>query len=331
MFDHYIALDWAQRNMAVARMSKKSDVIKSMDVPTNLGHLKDYIKGLKGTKILTIEETTTSQWLYTELSPLVNELLICDPYRNKLLSEGAKSDRIDAEKLVLLLRGKLLKSVFHSGDELIRLRKLVSHYDDLVQRGVRLKNQRSALLRGQGLHKKEKSVSGRWEEFILEKIDKAIAEYEMDKESYKKEFSRASKHFKVIRNLESVPGIGLVGAVKVAAIVVNVDRFASTNHYLSYCGLVRLEKMSGGTSYGFRRPRHRRDLKAVFKTAAMSCITHDGAFKSYYENLISKKRYPDHQARHALARKIAIAAKGVMAAEEKFKPVKLGVIREIRK
>lgn len=330
MYDHYIALDWAERNMAVAKMTKKSDEIKSMDVPANLGHLKDYLKSLKGKKILTFEETTTSQWLYMELRGLVDDVLVCDPYRNKLLSEGAKTDRIDAKKLVQLLRAQMLKRVFHSGDELVNLRKLISHYDDLIQRGVRLKNQRSALLRGQGLSKKEVCVSGRWEGFILDKVDEAIGEYEADREAYRKEFLRASKHFKVIKDLESVPGIGLVGAVKVAAIVVSVDRFESTNHYLSYCGLVRLEKISGGNSYGYRVPRHRRDLKAVFKTAAMSCITHEGDFKNYYEDLMSRKRYPEYRARHALARKIAIAAKGVMASRLKFKPDKMGVLREIR-
>ena len=58
MYDHYIALDWAQKNMAIARMTKKSDLIKSTDVPTDLGNMKDYIRSIKGSKILTLEETT---------------------------------------------------------------------------------------------------------------------------------------------------------------------------------------------------------------------------------------------------------------------------------
>ena len=33
MFDHYIALDWAQRNMAIARMTKESSQVKVVDVP----------------------------------------------------------------------------------------------------------------------------------------------------------------------------------------------------------------------------------------------------------------------------------------------------------
>ena len=84
--------------------------------------------------------------------------MVCDPYRNHLLSDGPKNDRIDAEKLVKLLRAGLLKPVFHSGDALHSLRKIVSGYEDVVKAGVRQKNQRSALFRAVGLSKKETAL-----------------------------------------------------------------------------------------------------------------------------------------------------------------------------
>ena len=69
--------------MAIARMTAKSDDIKTTDVKSNISDLQAYLKSLRGKKILTIEETTTSQWLYTELKDHVDEILICDPHRNK--------------------------------------------------------------------------------------------------------------------------------------------------------------------------------------------------------------------------------------------------------
>ena len=156
MYDHYIALDWAQTNMAIARMTNCANKITSIDVRADIRELRVYLTQLKGSKLLTFEETTTSQWLYTELKPYVNEILVCDPYRNRLLSEGPKTDRIDAEKLVQLLRANLLKPVFHSGEDFIYLRKFISGYQDLVKSGVRLKNQRSALFRGVGKDKRAK-------------------------------------------------------------------------------------------------------------------------------------------------------------------------------
>src|SRR5262249_49348737 len=102
-YDHYIAVDWSLKNMAIARMTSKSNAVKVVDGPADLSELKEYLKNLKGTKIMTIEETTPAHWLYVELKDLVDRLIICDPYRNKLLSEGAKTDKIDSVKLVQLL------------------------------------------------------------------------------------------------------------------------------------------------------------------------------------------------------------------------------------
>ena len=98
MFDHYIAVDWAQTNMAIARMTNGTEKIVTIDVPSNVKELQLYLTRLKGKKILTFEETTPSHWLYTELKEFADEILVCDPYRNHLLSEGPKNDRIDAEK-----------------------------------------------------------------------------------------------------------------------------------------------------------------------------------------------------------------------------------------
>jgi hypothetical protein len=88
IFNHYIAIDWSIENMAIARMTKKSNKIILIDVPSDITEMKIYLKRLKGSKILVVEETTTSQWLYAELNDYVDRMVVCDPYRNKLLSDG---------------------------------------------------------------------------------------------------------------------------------------------------------------------------------------------------------------------------------------------------
>ena len=77
IYDNYIAIDWANKNMAIARMTKKSNKISITDVPSDLEEVKFYLKQLKGSKVLVFEETTTSQWLYTELKKYVDKLIVC--------------------------------------------------------------------------------------------------------------------------------------------------------------------------------------------------------------------------------------------------------------
>lgn len=325
MYDHFIAFDWAQHNVAVARMTAKTDKIHLFETFANTEDLRVYLGSLKGTKKLTIEESTTSQWLYTEFRDSVDELVICDPRRNSLLSEGPKSDPIDAQKLVKLLKANLLKPVFHSSDQFIYLRKMVSGYDDLVMAGVRLQNQRSALFRANCLPKKETTLPNTSDNFVLQGLDRSIALYREEKSRYEEEFERLKQQHKLISNLSTIPGIGPIHAVKLAAIIVSARRFPTRNHFLSYCGLIKLERISGGKSYGKKNPQYNRAMKNIFKTAAISVIkeTSDNHFNSYYKYLIAERNCAEYNARHAVARRIATIALGVFKNGKKYEKKRL--------
>jgi len=323
IYNHYIAIDWSIENMAIARMTKKSNKITAIDVPSDIADLQAYLKNLKGRKMLAIEETTTSQWLYTELKDYVDRILICDPNRNKLLNEGPKTDKIDATKLVQLLKAGLMKEVYHSTDKFLYLRRFVSGYEDLVKAGVRLKNQRYSLLRAcgkRGFERAGTKLDSKDDQFVLDCIDRQIGAHKQEKEGYEKEFERLTKDYPEIRHQKSLPGIGPIHAVKIVARVVTPYRFADKGHYLSYTGLIKLEKISGGRSYGRKNSRYCRQLKSVYKTSTWAAIGGNNPINDYYEYLIQEKRYPEHNARHKACRKLAILSLGVFKSGKKYQP-----------
>ena len=312
-FDHYLALDWSMKVMAVAHMAKRMREPRVFERRSDLRELKEYLTGLNGRKVLAIEETTTAQWLYLELVDHVDHIIICDPFRNRLLSDGPKTDKIDAAKLCLLLRAGLLKAVFHSASDLYELRHLVSAYDDLVKAGVRAQNQQTALRQGHG-------DTANSAPFILEHLTNSIALYRSSKQQYEQKFLDLSRHNKQVRNLLEVTGIGIIGAVKIVAIVVDARRFPRSGHYLSYCGLVEHEQISGGRSYGRRRPRFNHPLKTVYKLAAMAVInSKNNALRAYYEYLLANG-VAEHNARHALARYIARVTYGMLKTGKRYRP-----------
>jgi hypothetical protein len=330
IYDHYIAIDWAAANMAIARMTKKSNKINVIDVPSDIKELQFYLKNLKGSKILTIEETTTSQWLYTELIDYVDKLLICDPHRNRLLSEGPKTDKIDASKLVRLLKACLLKEVYHSDNKFLHLRKLVSGYEDLIKAAVRLKTQRYSLLRACGKSGYEKGnvkLGSRSEQFVLEGMKKQIAANEEERQNYEKEFKRLSRQYPEIRHQKSLPGIGDINAVKIVARVVTPWRFADKGRYLSYSGLIKHEKVSGGKSYGKKNSRYSRQLKSIYKMGVVAALGGNNPINDYYEYLILEKGYPPYHARHKACRRLATLSFGVLKSGKQYQPYKRGSIR----
>lgn len=312
-YDHYIAVDWSQKNMAIAVLKRDAEKARVVDVPTSVLEFKTLLRSLKGSKILTLEESSTSQWLYTELRDSVDRLIVCDPYRNRLLQDGPKNDKIDAMKLVVLLRNGLLKEVFHNGSEYFHLRKLVSSYNDIVRSMVRFKNQRAAVLIAQGKSKRCASPEVSSESFSLEALDALISVHEERLEKFTVEFKRLRKTNKLLKALVTIPGIKEKSAVKLLAIVVDPRRFPDKGHWLSYCGLVRHGKMSGGKSYGTRKSRYSRSAKSIFKTAAISCVSggKGNIFRKYYERL-RKRGLPEYNARHAVARRIAVVALGIL-------------------
>lgn len=323
-YDHYIAIDWSMINMSIARLTKNMNQPKVIDVPTNLSDLKDYLSNLKGEKILTIEETTTSQWLYVELFAYVDKIVICDPYRNRLLSEGPKNDKIDAAKLSLLLKNGLLREVYHTTNSLYELRMLVSAYNDLVGAGVRLQNQKSAIYRAENKsHKKDKIITrNKIKNFILTQIDGDIENYHNKKEQYEEEFEGIIIREKTLRNLRTIPGIGTISCVTILAHVIDARRFKKANNYLSYCGLVKHEKFSGGRSYGNRVPRYSRRLKSVYRSAALRSICYNNPIKDYYDYLINEKNLTDQKARNLVARYIAKISLAIIKNGNKYKPYK---------
>lgn len=329
-YDHYIAIDWSQVNIALARMTQRRAKVNIVEWRrSDVKLVKEYLSNLKGSIILSIEETTTSHWLYVELKDLVERIVICDPYRNRLLSDGPKTDKIDAGKLCELLRGGLLKEVFHSCDVLFELRQLYSAYEDLVKSGVRIQNQRSAVYRSQGLRYK-KSESGQLRQQINSKgffriisdwQDRNIEQYFADKTYFEELIEKQVNKDKITKNLTKLPGIGRINAFKIRAVVIQAERFRNKGSYLSYCGLVLLEKSSGNKSYGKRMPRFNRILKGVYISAARTSI-HGGnnPMYEYYQELLEQKGLNHKQATLMIARHLAKISLGMMKNGEKYEP-----------
>lgn len=325
IFDNYIAIDWAQAKIAIARTTNLSEDIVVREYSSDIKLIKKYLMNLRGSTILTFEETTVSQWLYVELVDYVDRLIVCDPRHNHLLRKGPKTDKIDAIKLAMHLKSGYIHEVYHSAHKFMELRKLVSAYEDVIAHGVRLKNQRAAIMRSKGKSKRCKVISNEIDQLNIDIIDRNIQAYEESREVYQRLFSDLVKENEMLANLNAVPGIGIISTVKIAATVVEGNRFSSKYHFWSYCGLAKHCKMSGGRSYGRRYPRHRKTMKAVFKIAALSVIRkgQKNPFCSYYFYLMEEKNIARHNARHAVARKIAAVVINIMKNEGRYEPKKL--------
>ena len=321
IYKHYIALDWSKVNFALASIRDTGTKYKVVEHPADLKLLKQCLKQLPGKKILTIEETTTAQWLYVELKDFVDKILICEPYQNSLLKTGPKNDKIDATKLCTLLRNGSLKEVFHTTDELYHLRKLVSIYDDFVNASVRMKNQRSSMFLSEGKdHKKEKILSGNTiNKFITEKQNFNIENIDQIRRDFEVMFRKIQRENQMIQKLVMISGIATKLAVTILAVVVDASRFESKYKYYAYSGLVKHSKDSGRRNYGKRIVRHSRILKRCYKIAANAAIGGNNDIREYYEYLL-QNNYSFEDARNQIARYIAKVSYAIMKYKTDYRP-----------
>ena len=104
-------------------------------------------------KLLALEESAIAHWIARTLAPYVEELIVCDPRQNALISRSShKDDYQDATRLCTLLRLGVLKPVYHPDqDHRARFKKAVQQYLDFRRRQVRLKQKIKAHYHGTGV------------------------------------------------------------------------------------------------------------------------------------------------------------------------------------
>lgn len=325
MYDYYISIDWSLEGVVIAQMKSNSLEPKVRDkMQANIKVIKEYLKELKGTKILTVEETTGSQWLYVELKDSVDKIIICNPLRNRLLEEGPKTDKIDAKKLCRLLRSGMLKEVYHTDEEeKYRIRKLVSAYEDLVKAEVRIKNQISAIYRAIGIKSKKERVQYNNNDetlnFILEHKTGTLVVLEEEKQKFEKKFKQITQRDSVIKNIKNISGFGPILSVEAYGILIDASRFDNKYKFWSYSGLVKNKRESGKTSYSKKNKMYNRKLKCIMKMATQAALSGKNDIREYYEYLL-QNGYTRKDARNAVTRYLATSFYTVMKNRVKYEP-----------
>src|SRR5712671_168659 len=147
----YIGMDVHKESISIAVRNDAGKIVMECVVETKASMILQFIEGLRGDVHVTLEEGTWAAWLYDLLKPHVTKVVVCDPRRNALLKEGNKSDKVDARKLVELLRAGLLRQVYHGENSLRTLKELSRSYLTISKDLTRVMNRLKALYRGWGI------------------------------------------------------------------------------------------------------------------------------------------------------------------------------------
>jgi transposase len=262
---------------------------------------------------------------------------------------GSKSDKVDARKLAELLRGGLLRPVYHGENGLRTLRELGRSYQTISKDLTRVMNRLKALFRGWGIACSGTQVyDPRYREEWLNKIPQVgvrrraelfyqhLDGLQVLRRKVRGEFLAESRKHRAAKLLRQIPCIGPLRTAQLIALIQTPHRFRSKRQLWTYSGLGVTTHDSAQYCYvdgEVRRSKkrqqlrglnqnHNHEMKEIFKSTATSASRVAGPFHDFYAALLAKGMKPE-MARLTLARKIATITLTLWKKGERFDPEKL--------
>src|SRR5262249_14367474 len=286
---HFIGVDCHCLFCEIAVIDTAGQVVQRERRDTAIPALLEVVETVPRPRSLVIEEGPLAGWLWRNLRAAVDEMIVSDPRRNRLIADdGDKDDDLDAEKLAQLLRGGFVKPV-HQVDSLERavFKQQVAVYHHRVRQRVREGLRLTSLFCQHGTMIREKhyvAVEDRPQ--LLERLPAAPGLKEMvrllwcsydalveQEEKWRQRLISVAKEEEVVQRFQALPGVSWIRAATLYAYLDTPWRFRSKTALWKYIGigLQRQRSGNGPEHLGIPMQVHRL-LKGTILGAAQSAV-----------------------------------------------------------
>jgi transposase len=339
---HFIGVDVHCKFCEVAAVNAVGKIIHRGQCATTIPALAEELEKIPRPRCVVIEEGPLADWLLRNLRPRVEEMVISEPRRNRLIArDGDKDDPLDAEKLAQLYRGGYIK-VVHHGDSLERaiFKQHVGLYHDAVRQRVRAALRLGSLLRRHGVFVRERHfVDPADRAVLLGRLPKSrtlTADLLLLWKGYdvlvaledrmRRRLVKLAQEVEVVRRFEELPGIAWIRAATLYVWLDTPWRFRSKSALWKYLGigLERRRSGNGPERLGVPLVVNRR-LKSTILGAAKSAVARDdNPFADQYRRWIDAG-LSAKLARRNVARSLAATLWGLWKNGNAYRPEWVGV------
>lgn len=340
--EYFIGADVHSTFSEVAVVNAAGQVIQRRRCATTIPTLTEQLAEVPRPRRLVIEEGPLADWLWRNLRPHVEEMVVCNPRRNRLIArEGDKDAPLDAEKLAQLFRGGYVKPVHHGGG-LTRavLKQHVGLYHDRVRHRVAEGLRIAALLRRHGVFVRERAFAtpadrpallARLPASRLLAADLRVLWKGYDLAAAQEDWMRRrlvqlAKREEVVRQFTELPGVAWVRAVTLFVWLDTPWRFATKAALWKYLGIGLERRHSGTAAQRLRVPCGvNRLLKGTILGAArLAAALAGNPFADLYRRGTERGLSP-RLARRNVARALAATLWGLWKNGSTYRPAWVGV------
>jgi transposase len=337
----HVGVDLDKRSSQIAVLSEDGEIVQQR-LPNETVGLEQFFAQFPPQTPIAIEASGTWWWLVDLLEQLGHRPVLSNPKQTKAIAAARlKNDRVDAERLALLLRGDLLPTVWIPPTALREARELVRHRIQLVWLRSVIRNRLQAMLARRNLQptsgKSWLTQRGQRElkQLPLPEAPSRIREDcaallpTLDAQIRRLDTELVTRWGRDprVQRLTTIPGIGPFIAIVLVLELGDIQRFASAKRVASYVGLTpRVRGSAGRVRAGHITKEGNRLLRWVLVLAATQAVRKPGPLRTWFHAV--KKRRGKKVARVALARRLAEIVFHVWQQEcDYFTVVRHGVVR----
>jgi transposase len=339
---HFIGTDVHCQFCETVVLNSAGNVTQKARCDTTISKLTEVIEAVPRPRFLVIEEGPLAGWLWRNLHRLVDEMVVSEPRRNRLISkEGDKDDDLDAEKLARLLRGGFIKPV-HQCESLEQavFKQQVAVYHHRVGQRVREAHRLTSLFRRHGVMIRERAFIDQADRpVLLNRLPANEALREMmtwlwssyddarvHEEKWRRRLVQLAQKVEVVQRLEALPGVGWIRAATWYAYLDTPWRFASKSALYKYLGIGLLRKRSGNgpEHLGVPLQAHRLLKWTILGAAQSAAAQGDNPFADMYRRWIAEG-LSKQLARRNVARRLAATMWGLWKNSSVYHPEWVGV------
>jgi len=287
---------------------------------------------LQPTDRVALEATTNTWAVVNVLKPFVAEVVVSNPLKTKAIAEAKiKTDKVDAEVLAQLLRCDFLPRVWEPSSATQQLRRATARRTQLVVDKTAIKNRIHAVLHqrlincpftdlfcGQGRQWLQALLLDTEGRAIIDSDLRMLAVVEAEIERQDQVLATHAYDEPQVKLLMTLPGVSLVVAQTLWAVLGEVERFRDADHAASYLGLVPSTHQSGRHCYhGPITKAGHRHARSLLVQAAQNLTDHPGPLGAFFRRVA--KRRGHNVAVVATARKLVVIAWHMLKANEPYR------------
>jgi transposase len=331
----YCGIDLHARKMYLCVLDQNGEIRLHRNIDTDREAFLKAIEPYREDVVVAVECMFTWYWIADLCQKEGIAFVLGHALYMKAIHGGkAKNDKIDSQKIAVLLRGGMIPQSYVYPEKMRATRDLMRRRNHLMRKRAELiahiQNTNSQYnlddpfgFIAKPYQRRGKDIVGAFADPAVKKSMevnlKVIETLDLLLGDLERSILRLAQNHDPISYalLQSVYGIGRIGALTILYEIEDIKRFPRVQDFVSYARLVKCEKSSAGKSYGTGGNKiGNAHLKWAFSEAAVLFLRGNDPAKKWFEKLT--RRHGKGKALSILAHKLGRAVYFMLKNKEAF-------------